>query len=130
MNMKKYILFGLIVIVVAAVVGFFIYQSQTLKSSDNTIQFQQKLQSNTSIIQFNEGATIINPEDKNCNLDNDCVLFQPDCEDCQFDILNNKTLQKYIDAKKEYCNVNKPKKQCDIVFTGSIKCINNMCSLN
>jgi len=126
--MKNYILIGITVTVVA-VVGFFIYQSQTPKPSENTIPLQQKLQSNTATIQFKEGATIINPEDKNCNLDNDCVLFQPDCEDCQFDTLNKKILPKYTDAKKEYCSVNKPKTQCDIIFTGSTKCINNICSL-
>lgn len=70
---------------------------------------------------------IIEHKDKNCNLDTDCVLFQADCGDCEIDTLNKKNLQKYIDKKNEYCSINKPKKQCDIIFTGSLKCVDNVC---
>ena len=80
-------------------------------------------------IKFEELTAIINTEDKNCSLDNDCVLFQPDCEDCKFDAINKKMLPKYSEVKKDFCSINKPEIMCDIVFTGELKCINNKCTI-
>ncbi len=119
--MQKYILFGLIVLVII-IVGFFIYQNNT---SQNTILNQQKI----TMVEFKEGSVIIDSKDQSCNLDNDCILFQPDCEDCNFDVINKKDFSKYTDAKNKYCSINKPEKQCDIIFTGKLQCVSNKCVL-
>ncbi len=124
--MKKYILIGLIIIGVVGI-GFFIYQNNV---SQNTIQLQQKNQSSIQAIQFEEGVMIINPKDKSCNVDNDCVLVPLDCEDCKLGTLNKEVLQKYTEVKNEYCSINKPEIMCDIAFTGELKCINNKCVID
>jgi len=80
-------------------------------------------------IRFEEFTAIINPNDKKCNLDNECVLFQPDCEDCKFDTINKEMLLKYNEAKTDYCSINKPKTMCDSVFIGKLRCINNKCTI-
>ena len=80
-------------------------------------------------IQFDGIKAIIKPEDKKCELNKDCVLFQPDCEDCEFDTINSKMLSKYLESKNQNCSIFKPEKMCEVAFMGEIKCINNKCAI-
>ena len=80
-------------------------------------------------IEFQGLTAVINIQYKHRLSDDDCILFNPDCEDCKFKVINKNAESKYIKAKKEFCEINKPELMCDALFDGSIKCIENICSL-
>lgn len=64
-----------------------------------------------------------------CEVDSDCVLVQPDCEDCNFAATASAELEEFQSEKRMRCELNPPKVQCDTVFDGSVKCIKNTCQL-
>jgi len=80
-----------------------------------------------SYIPWNAVAVTI--EDKACMYDDDCILLQPDCEDCHFDVINKVHSAKYRTAKANYCKKNPPKTQCDTIFVGTKRCVENICTL-
>ena len=65
----------------------------------------------------------------NCKVDTDCVLVQPDCEDCTFDSINKREVSTFQSQKRNRCELNPPTMMCGTVFAGEIKCINNKCQL-
>lgn len=68
-------------------------------------------------------------EMKLCEMDTDCILIQPDCSDCEFESINKKFINVFLENKKQYCNENKPNLMCNSIVSGEIKCINNICIL-
>lgn len=68
-------------------------------------------------------------DSESCLVDSDCVLIQPDCEDCSFDAINLSQLDTFRVNKRNHCEANPPAIQCDIVFNGSVKCISNQCQI-
>ncbi len=64
-----------------------------------------------------------------CVVDDDCVLVQPDCEDCKFAAISKNAEDQFRTNKTAQCRLNPPKFQCDATFSGEIKCIENVCQL-
>ena len=73
--------------------------------------------------------TVTITESKSCKIDTDCILFQPDCEDCKFEAVSKNSLSELQEKKKAHCNDNPPKTQCDLEFNGDVKCFDNTCTL-
>lgn len=117
MEINKIVILVFIVLVVAG-----------CSQKTSTKQLEKNNSSNEII--FYEGMAIISSEDKICDTDNDCILFQPDCEDCKYYTLNKDTLARYKKAKYDYCQKNIPKTMCDAMFTGELKCINKSCIIS
>lgn len=62
-----------------------------------------------------------------CIADSDCMLVQPDCEDCTFVAIATSEHEVFSVEKQNRCELNPPKVMCDIVFNGEVKCIDNSC---
>jgi len=75
----------------------------------------------------NSKDVMIDDYQRKCQNDDDCVLFQADCGDCSFDVINKDYLNVYREIKKENCRNIENLIACDIVLNGKIKCINKKC---
>lgn len=64
-----------------------------------------------------------------CEVDSDCVLVSPDCEDCQFAAIGTNAVDQFREEKRNRCELNPPQIMCDLVFTSEIKCIDNSCQI-
>lgn len=69
----------------------------------------------------------IQKDSESCRVDSDCVLVQPDCEDCEFAAINADELDAFRVEKGNRCEANPPTIMCDIVFNGEVKCIDYVC---
>ncbi len=64
-----------------------------------------------------------------CVEDSDCVLVQPDCEDCEFAAISTNGLKDFRAEKQNRCELNPSEIMCDLVFNGEVKCVDNYCQL-
>lgn len=69
------------------------------------------------------------PEVVSCEVDTDCVFFLPDCEDCTVEAIPLSTQADRMTEKQTYCEANPPEAVCDLMITGTPKCVAGSCQI-
>lgn len=86
------------------------------------IEVEEKVDVQEAIMPSNESVS-------QCEVDSDCALVSPDCEDCQFVAIGTNEVNKFREEKRNRCELNPPQIMCDLVFTGGVKCLDNSCQI-
>jgi hypothetical protein len=69
----------------------------------------------------------IKVEDKSCTVDSDCAPFVTTCGSCSYETIDKSSQNKLNKEFAAFCAINPPLVMCDMVPTGDVSCINNMC---
>ncbi len=67
-------------------------------------------------------------EDRKCESDDDCIVFQPDCGNCVIDVINKKSFNEHENEKFAYCSrIETVYTVCNLEIGRDGKCENDIC---
>ncbi|MCA9365875.1 hypothetical protein KC723_03185 [Candidatus Kaiserbacteria bacterium] len=83
----------------------------------------------TTVAQLKNTSTNNSLEINSCEVDDDCVFFSPDCEDCTVEAIPLSAQTEKLNEKKAYCEANPPQAMCDLMINGTPKCVAGSCQI-
>lgn len=117
------------ILILAGLIFYFAFNSNFhMEESGAVLLKRNKVENNIAKTEKNVKMVFVKNEDKKCEFDSDCVIFQPDCGECEVDVLNKESFNDYENKRIELCTtMERPYDMCDMVIYGEPACEEEMC---